>query len=165
MSKGWTGESERHRLASYGIKSGIKRINELKLNSNRLPVQIGIVVPSTNFDKKLSKKNYSKRVHSEKTYFSKLFGGNTAITEQGGYIAQGKKGSKKQLIEEDGTIVQANTTPEIYKKHKDKIASHIKSRQKEWKQETIGYSLEGNFYVYPKKPFIASTKSKNILFE
>lgn len=167
MAKGWRNESLRHQMSAYGIKSGTRGIPELKLRSNRLPVQIGLVVPSTDFDKKLPQKEYQKRVQAEKKYFSGLFGGETAITSQGGYIAQEKvnKRNKNKLIEEEGTIVQASTTPEIYEKHKDKIASHIKSRQKEWKQQTIGYSLEGDFYVYPRKSFIASSKSKNIILE
>jgi len=163
MVKGWRNESLRHQMSAYGIKSGTRSIPELKLRSNRLPVQIGVVVPSTNFDKKLPQKAYEKRVQAEKKYFSELFGGDTAITEHGGYIAQA--GKRKKLIEEEGTIVQASTTPEIYERHKKKIASHIKSRQKEWKQQTIGYSLEGDFYVYPKKSFIASSTSKNIVLE
>ena len=166
MTKGWRGESSRHSLARYGIKTANpKSIKELKLKSNRLPVQIGIIVPSTNFDKKISKKEYNKRVLNEKTYFSELFGGNTAITEKGGYIATGDEKKDKILIEEEGTIVEANTTSEIYKKNKSKVANHIKKKQKDWKQETIGYSVEGNFYVYPKKSFIGSDKAKNIILE
>ena len=166
MNKGWRGESSRHSLARYGIKTANpKSIKELKLKSNRLPIQIGIIVPSTNFDKKLSKKEYNKRVIQEKKYFSELFGGTTAITEQGGYVASDNKGKNAKLIEEEGTIVEANTTSKIYKKHKTSIANHIKQKQKDWKQQTIGYSVEGNFYVYPKKSFIGSDKAKNIILE
>lgn len=167
MAKGWTNESLRHQMSAYGLKSGTKSIHELKLRSNRLPVQIGIVVPSTNYDKSISPKAFKKRVQSEKKYFSELFGGNTALSSTGGYIAQEKKNKRTshKLIEEEGTIVQASTTPEKYESHKRKIANHIKQKRKDWKQETIGYSVEGTFFVYPKKSFISSTKSKNIVLE
>lgn len=163
MSKGWRNESLRHQMSAYGIKSGTRIISELKLRSNRLPVQLGVVVPSTNFDKKLPKKQYEKRVQAEKKYFSELFGGNTALSEMGGYVTQ--VGKRKKLIEEEGTIVQASTTSEKYEKHKKKIANHIKSRQKEWKQQTIGYSLEGDFYTYPRKKFIGHDHAKNIILK
>lgn len=163
MAKGWVNESFRHQMARYGIKSGTKSIHELKLRSNRLPVQIGVVVPSTNFDKKLPAKEYEKRVAQEKKYFSELFGGETAISSSGGYIAQ--VGKRKKLIEEEGTIVEASTTSEKYERHKKKIANHIRARQKEWKQQTVGYSLEGDFYTYPRKKFIGNDPAKNILLK
>jgi len=149
------------------IKSGIKKIQnnvesikELKLRSNRLPVQFRIIVPSTKGDKEIPEWEFQRRIDSERKYLIKMFGGDTTIQAQGGYA------DDKKVIFERNAVVEISTTKEMYNHHRKRLVSHIRKRRKQWKQDTLAYAVEGNFYVYPRKPYIKHDKEgKNIRIE
>lgn len=75
MNKGWRGESERHRLASYGIKTGRKdygkkytyfysnKVKTIKPKNNGFAVQKFVVykVPETNKDAELQARTIAKK--------------------------------------------------------------------------------------------------------
>lgn len=136
-------------------KAMFAKLNRINLRSNRLPVQIRIIVPSTEGNKRITKKRYDRRVHAEKRYFIERFGADTSIQEVGSY-----KGDGGEIIKEEGTIVESSTTPQVYEQKKRYLAKHIMARQKQWKQQTILYGVEGETFIYPKKKYIGDWKSK-----
>jgi len=144
----WYGDSRRHGLAARGIRTALHEKPVLKAplssESTRLPLQFSIVVPSTDYDKKISAREMKARVEETAKELSNRFGGDTAIRGKGDYTSDGK------LISEDVVVVEASMTEEDYKKNKPAIEAFIKEKQKEWKQETIGYNFEGDFHIYPK---------------
>ena len=117
----------------------------LEKESNELKYQIGIIVPSTNFDKKISNVQFQNRIKGTKKFFSQLFGGTSSIKEIGSYLSD-----NKVLINEQGVLVESSMTLEQYKKNKTKIEKYIKQKRKDWNQERIGFWFEDSFYVYPK---------------
>ena len=140
------------------IPGGRGTIREPKLNSNRLPIQVAVIVPSTKVDKPISDVAFQKRIASERKFFSETFGGDTSVSAAGGYI-----GEEGKLITEKIATVESSMSKKSYDENRSKMAKHITDRQKEWDQETIGYAIEGNFYTYPKKDYIDhDKKNKNI---
>ena len=134
------------------------QLDKLDLKANRLPVQFSIIVPSTEFDKKIKAKDFTKRIDSEKKYFDKKFGGDTTIREVGSYVL--KKGKKDILIKEKGAVVESSTIPAVYNKNRSSLASHIKKRQKDWKQNSVLFRIQSESFIYPKQPFIPSADKK-----
>lgn len=145
----WRGESRRHDLARQGIKTATrgKPIISAPLHSQstKLPLQLAITVPSTtDKDEKVSSAEMDKRVKETAKELSNRFGGDTAIKGVGDYTTEGK------LIRENVIIIESSMTRKDYEKNKPAIESFIKKKHKEWKQDTIGYKFEGDFYIYPK---------------
>jgi len=135
------------------------RINALNVRANRLPVQFSIIVPSTKLTKKISPSAFSKRVDSEKRFFSRTFGGDTAIKSQGNFELK-EKGKKPVLIKEKSVIVESSTTPRIFNQKRKALISHIKSRQRLWKQNSILFKIEGETFIFPRQKFIAHAKGR-----
>lgn len=144
----WRGESRRHSLARRGIKTAVHEKPVIKAplqsQSTKLPLQLSITVPSTEYDKKVSSEKVKKRVETTAKEFSNRFGGDTAIKGNGDYTSDGR------LIREEVFIIESSMTEKDYKKNKPAIEEFIKNKREEWKQETIGYKFEGDFYIYPK---------------
>lgn len=139
------------------------QLEKLDLNANRLPVQFSIIVPSTIFDKKIKAHEFSKRIDAEKKYFDRKFNGDTAVKDVGSYVTRKyKKGKrlKDKIIKEKGVIVESSTTPEVYNKNRHFLASHIKKRQKDWKQSTILYKIQSESFIYPKQSYLPSSDKK-----
>jgi len=118
----------------------------LQSKSTKLPIQFNIIVPSTKKgDKKLTTRAFNKRVETIAKTMSKEFGGETSIKGVGGYI--NKKG---KLVKEKVMIVESSMKKEDYLKNKKELEKLIKIKKKEWGQESIGFNLEEDFYIYPK---------------
>ena len=145
-----------HFRKTDNIYSVHKDIKELDLRSNRLPIQFGLIVPSTIKDKKIPQREFKRRISSERKFFTSKFGGDTAIQQSGGYSIK-EKGTRK-LIVEDGVMVMSSMSAQKYSQKRKVLADHVKKRRKQWKQDTIGYQLEGNFYTYPRKKYIGHDK-------
>lgn len=151
--RGWYGEPQRHRLAALGQKTVAPRTKAmlimakpgapLEKKSTKLPLQLSINVPSTDYDKKITPQQFNKRIKNTAKEFSDRFGGDTSIKGKGDYTSKG------QLIREDVAIIESSMTRKDYQKNKSAIERFIKEKKKDWKQETIGYSFEGDFYIYP----------------
>ena len=105
---------------------------------------MAIIVPSTEFDKTITKKEFDKRVKETRKFLSDTFGGDTSINAKGGYTESGR------LISEDVVMVETYANPKEYKKNKEKVEEFIKKKQKEWEQFSIGYQFENDFHMYPK---------------
>lgn len=117
----------------------------LKRNATELPIQFSLYVPSTYKGKKLTAKQYDKRVNSVKRDMSSKFGGDTSVKAEGDYIAHDGK-----LAEEKVSVVEVSMTKSEYEKNKPLLSRYIFQKKNEWKQDSIGYKFEDNFYMYPK---------------
>ncbi len=140
-------------------KAMFARLNTLNVRANRLPVQVGIIVPSTIRDKKISTEAFAKRVDSEKTFFSRTFGGDTAIRGEGNFELK-EKGKKPILIKERNVIVESSTTPKVFNSKRKILIRHIRARQKQWKQNSVLFKVEGEDFIFPRQSFIPHDKSK-----
>jgi hypothetical protein len=148
MASGWHKEPRRHSLAARGVKTTMNKQEAilkapLEDKSTKLAIQFAITVPSTNYDKKIDAEEMRKRVKETAKQLSNRFGGDTAIKATGDYTSDGK------LIREDVVIIESSMTKEDYKKNKSALEKYIKEKKKEWKQESIGYRFEDDFYIYP----------------
>lgn len=141
-----------HAQSSKGIKQPQTRfIQPLNLGKvNRLPIQVGIIVPSTRFNKKVSQQVFKERINETKEFFDKAFGGDTAVKTIGSYYDD----SRKELIKEDGLLVESSMSLEAYNKNKSDIEQFIKEHHKKWEQDTILVSVEGQNFIYPYKDYI-----------
>ena len=137
----------------------IPKINPLKLKSNRLPIQFSVLVPSTKLDKKISTAEFNKRVDSEKKFMSRTFGGDTAIKNEGNFELK-EKGKKPILIKEKNVLVESSTTTTRFNKNRSKLVRHLKAKQKQWKQNSVLYKLEGEAFIFPRQDFIPHEKTK-----
>lgn len=117
----------------------------LEKKSNELSYNFGIIVPSTNYDKKISKTEFNNRIKGTKKFLSQMFGGTSSVNEVGSYVSDDGK-----LIDEEGVLVSTYMNLSQYRNNKNKIESYIKKKQKDWKQERIGFYFEEDLYTYPK---------------
>lgn len=123
-------------------------------SANRLPVRVGLIVPSTQLDRKIKPHSFTKRVNSEKRWFDDKFGGDTSVEEIGSYSAD--INGKKKLIKERVVMVVSRTTPEQYAASRRTFARHVEARQRQWKQQTMYAEVDGRAYIVPKQSFIAT---------
>ena len=135
------------------------RMNTLNVRANRLPVQFSIIVPSTIREKKISAQAFAKRIDSEKRFFSRTFGGDTAIKSEGNFELK-EKGKKPILIKERGVIIESSTTKIVFNNRRKELIKHLKIIRKKWKQNSLLFKIEGEAFIFPKQSFIPSSRSK-----
>lgn len=132
----------------------LRAVNAPNLRRNRLPVQVSVVVPSTDLDKLIPEKKFILRVKKEQKWFNDRFGGSTSINEVGTYNI-GKK-----VIKEPGVIVESSMSVSAYEKNKKILEKHLISRRKQWKQDSLLVKVEGQAFIVPKRPFIDDDKKQ-----
>lgn len=140
-------------------KAMFARINALNIRSNRLPVQFSIIVPSTKLDRKISTKAFARRADSERRFLSRTFGGDTSIKASGDFEIK-EKGKQPKLIKEKSVIVESSTTARVFNAKRKTLIKHLKARQKQWKQNSILFKVEGETFITPRQSFIPHDKSK-----
>ena len=140
-------------------KAMFARLNTLNIRANRLPVQFSVIVPSTKLNKKIPRA-FNKRVDSEKRFLDKTFGGDTTVRAVGSFVL--KKGKKEILIKERNAIVESSTTKKVFNSKRKILIAHLKERQKQWKQNSLLFKIEGETFITPRQSFIPhdSTKRK-----
>jgi len=117
----------------------------LKSKAVELPIQLSVYVPSTYEGRKLTVEEYNDRVESVKRDMSSKFGGDTSVKAEGDYIS-----SDGKLTEEKVSVVEVSMTKSDYQKNRPQISRYLTQKREDWKQDTIGYKFEDNFYMYPK---------------
>ena len=130
----------------------LNSLQPLPMRSNRLPVQVGVLVPSTEIDKPIGDKRFKQRVTAEQKYFNKKFGGTTSSKNVGAYTLNNK------VIKEPVVLVSSSMTARQYKENMKALAQHFKQRQKQWKQDSVLVKVEGEDYIVPQQSFIATEK-------
>lgn len=117
---------------------------------NRLPIQVGIVVPSTrDEDVKISDSAFRKRVETTRKFLDKRFGGDTTIDGSGGYVGGGS------LITEETALVVSSTTESEFERNRDSLRRFIREKRRNWGQDTLAYMVEGDLYIYPERDYIS----------
>lgn len=112
--------------------------------------EIKIYVPSTQGDERVSTEEFGQRVIFVQTALSKLFGGYTSVSADGGYI-----GASSELTSEPVAVVSTWATPEDYDKHLPKLEELLMYCREVWQQETIGFEFENDFFMYPEPTLFA----------
>jgi len=113
--------------------------------ATKLPIQFSIIIPSTKEENKpITPKEFKKRIKETAKFMSSRFGGDTAIKGMGDWVDNNK------LTREKVVIIESSMTKKDYEKHKEELAKFIRNKREEWGQQTIGYFLEGDFYIFPK---------------
>lgn len=108
-----------------------------------LPIEQIVYVPSTKgADKKVSDKEFRKRIKEVETYLSKKFGGKTSIKGVGGYFSN----DKDKIINEDVIKVTAYATQEAFNKNKVALVRKLKYWRKKFGQEAMAIEIEGDLY-------------------
>ena len=112
-----------------------------------LPVEQAVFIPSTmGIDKQISKAQMRKRIKEVETYFSKRFGGFTAVSGNGGFFST----EKNKLIKEPVVEVTSFATEKAFKNNKQDVLRKMSAWSKMWGQEAIGYEHEGDLYFIEK---------------
>ena len=119
----------------------MRRESPLK-NVNRLEILQSITVPSTEYDKKIPKEKYMKRIDEVQKWLSKTFGGETTIKGVGGYVA-----NSGNLIEENVSVVTSFADDKNFEEKQRKLVEQIKRWKDDWKQESIAYQVEDDLYL------------------
>lgn len=120
-----------------------KRIRQLESGDiTRLEVEQAITVPSTDYDKPISRERFKERVKEVQTYLAKTFGGETTVSGQGGYVT--KTG---ELIPERVNVVTSFADDEKFEQNVAKLVQKIKKWRDKWNQETIAYQVEDDLYL------------------
>ncbi|MEI6775162.1 MAG: hypothetical protein WCL18_10770 [bacterium] len=118
----------------------------------QLDTRTAILVPSTKNtekgSKRVSQKEYDARVNETRKFMATKYGGYTSVNTTGGYVNNDGK-----VIKEPVTEVVAYTTKEDYEKNKPAVDNYLDSKQKSWKQESMGYEYQddAHLYYYKKK--------------
>tara|TARA_B100000686_G_scaffold200782_1_gene207710 strand:+ start:197 stop:1183 length:987 start_codon:yes stop_codon:yes gene_type:complete len=108
------------------------------------PYEIKIYVPSTRLDTRISEAAFQNRIRVTKSFLSHLFGGYTSVQAQGGYLS-----NEGGVITEPVAVVTGFANPEDYEDKLPLLERFIKSKQKRWGQESLGFEFENDFFMYP----------------
>lgn len=109
--------------------------------TTELSVKTAIYVPSTKYDKKITPKQFAKRIIETRKFLSKTFGGSTSIQGTGSWL------DKNKLIKEDVVIVESFTTKPLYLEHDKLLENFVKSKLDSWKQAAISVEYRGKLYI------------------
>lgn len=99
--------------------------------------RIVIYVPSTEYDKKVSRGKFQKRLSDTTRFLSKEFGGTTVISGLGHWFDD-----KGKLIKENVVKVESFSPYSTYKKEDKKVEKFLKEKAKAWKQKVLSFEYE-----------------------
>lgn len=113
-----------------------------------LPVQVAVVVPSTDGDRQMSQDAFTTRVNNVQKWFDARFGGDTTIRGKGGYLAD------DELIEESVAIVEASMSVDTYKDRYHELGEFVAEKREDWGQDTVLYRIEDRVFIYPDRDYL-----------
>lgn len=124
------------------------RATQIKRSDTAYPkgaVYQDVIIPSTDYDKPVSKRVFNQRVKEVQIFFSNLFGGFTQVGTVGGWVSDGK------VIKETGAkVVSFSSKGTWTKANQRKVVTFLRRKCKEWKQEAIAYRVEDDiFFLKP----------------
>lgn len=161
--KGWYGNSQKHALASKGVKTGQDLEGKFKLyeSDEALPIisahfeveQI-IYVPSTDtMQRVVSEEEMRARVDEVREVLSNLFGGYTSVEAFGGYYDD-----EEGLVKEPVVRIISYTTKEGFDDRSEELIQYLEQKRKDWGQLSMGYEVEGDMYYLGATRWNASGK-------
>ncbi|MBU1613658.1 hypothetical protein KKC87_04525 [Patescibacteria group bacterium] len=104
---------------------------------------IAVFVPSTTRkSRKISKREFRKRVQATQKFLNGRFGGSTKFRAKGSFILTRGKG-KGKLVQEDVALVEGYVFKDNYTK-KDKVAmdNFLDKNRKAWQQESLAVEFK-----------------------
>ena len=105
-----------------------------------LTTRTAILVPSTKHgNRKITQKEFSKRVRDTQNFMNKEFGGSTVTRGMGSYTIEGKK---PKLVQENVVIVENFSKPRDWKKHMKEVETFVERKQQEWTQDSVGFEIQ-----------------------
>jgi hypothetical protein len=108
-----------------------------------LPIQVGIVVPSTrDVNVPISDAEFDSRIAEVRRYLTRV-GGYTSWGTTGGYYSD----DAKILVTERGTMVEVYMGKKQWKNRKAYIIKKIHQWNKKWGQESIAIKVENDLYL------------------
>ena len=114
--------------------------------TTHLPIEQAVIVPSTfgvKDQKRISKKQLTRRVNKVRKFLSKRFGGYTSVKATGGFVL-GKDG---KLVKERVVKVTSFSNKKDFKKHGAEVIRQVGVWGKRWKQQSVGYENEGDLFI------------------
>lgn len=142
------------------LENKTRTIQPLPTSSNKLPVQVSYIIPSTtDANKPLTTRQFQQRINEEKNYIAETYGGDTTIKTVGSYLKDG------ELIKEPGALIETSMTTQAYNTKRKQLAKHLRNKAKEWKQYQLAIKVEGHSYFIPYDKGMPNDKtaSKEIL--
>jgi hypothetical protein len=143
---GWFRESQRHSLASRGIKTQ-PFSTRVKMPPN--PIELAVIVPGTlGEDTLISPKQLKRRIHINEARMKDLFGGYTEVNGEGAWV---NPKTHEETQEPDG-VIKSFTTAKDYKEHQQEFAALVRKMKKDYKQKQIAFEFKNKLYFYPEPP-------------
>lgn len=102
-----------------------------------------LVVDRDKEGKKISDKEFKKRVKETEDLFLELFGGYTNEAINHGKFRSPTTG---KVMKETVARIVGYVSGEQFNKNRQKLQNWIAHKKKEWNQEAIGYEFEGDLY-------------------
>jgi hypothetical protein len=118
----------------------------IKTDLFQLSVKLAIIVPSTSeYSKKISKKEFQLRIKEVQTKLGKMFGGFSTIDTNGGYFYE----KDKKIIQEKTSMVISYATKKSFNsKNIKQLILYVQSLKQKWSQDAIGLIIENDlFYI------------------
>ena len=117
-------------------------INEI--STGRSEIKFTIIVPSTDFDKKISVDKFNKRIKETERKLINLFGGSTQINT----IGKWKENTK--IISEKGARVESYIDADKLTRKRNKstkiLVHWLKQKQKDWNQYELAVEVEDDMF-------------------
>ena len=133
-----------------------------------LTTRTAILVPSTKHgNRKITQKEFSKRVRDTQNFMNKEFGGSTVTRGMGSYTIA-DKGKKPKLVQENVVIVENFSKPRDWKKHMKEVETFVESKQQEWTQDSVGFEIQTSHkplslhFVRAHNPALSGTSKKKL---
>ena len=105
-------------------------------------IHLAIYVPSTtDVNKKISLKDFKKRVNETVRFLRRSFGGSTRVGEIGNYNSPTYGSVTENIVK-----VECFTKAKNYMKSDLKLKRWLQIKEKQWKQESISYEYEEQLY-------------------
>lgn len=106
-----------------------------------LPIECVVYVPSTLFDKRISKREFQKRIKKTAEELVSMFGGCRETTVKGRY-----RDRRGEIIEEEIAVLTGYGQGDHYLDKREQFLDWLLAKKKEWQQESIGFEFEGDLW-------------------
>jgi len=110
----------------------------------RLPIQMAVYVPSTEFEKPITSSKWNTRVRQTVNFLNRAFGGTTRVEGIGSWEDNGK------TINERVYIVESFATSKDYRRDQLKLKSWLRTKRRAWKQYQLSFEWENDLFLITK---------------
>lgn len=112
--------------------------------SMELPRHMIVIVPSTQGQKHITRKEINKRARDVATKMTEDFGGSTRIRGQGQYTNM----KYHTIDDEDVVQVEVFMTPSQWRKNRRDIEKYLHNKKKQWNQQDLAVEYDKSETMY-----------------